>query len=377
MCNNDRLFDAIHSFDVILVGAGIVGAACARELADSGLKVAVCHDSDTVGAGATAAGMGHIAVMDDSDAQFALTNYSQSLWWELAGTLPPEAEFAGCGSLWVAADDEEMAEVHRKSEYYSARGVAVDVLDSGGVAKAEPNLRRGLAGGLRLPADAVSYAPAVARKLLTGIQLLRGRVVSATSDGIEFASGESYFAGAVVLATGADLPRLAPELPVRPRKGHLLITDRYPGYLNHQIIELGYLKSAHSEDADSVAFNVQPRVTGQLLIGSSRQLGVDHADIDHAILRRMLARAVEYMPGLASLNGIRAWTGFRASTPDNLPLIGLRPGHRSLYVASGHEGLGISTSLGTAKLLADAMLGRPSAIPREPYDPSRSFNHHA
>ena len=81
-------------------------------------------------------------------------------------------------------------------------------------------------------------------------------------------------------ATGAWAPELTPGVEVRKRKGHLVITDRYPGYVRHQLVELGYLKSAHSTIADSVAFNVQPRRTGQLLIGSSRQYGVEHSDID-------------------------------------------------------------------------------------------------
>src|ERR1700722_17686899 len=95
--------------DAIVVGAGIVGAACARELAGSGLRVTVC-EAGVVGGGATAAGMGHLAVMDDSEAQFALTGYSQSLWRDVAPELPKDAEYLPCGSLWIAADDEEMAE---------------------------------------------------------------------------------------------------------------------------------------------------------------------------------------------------------------------------------------------------------------------------
>jgi glycine/D-amino acid oxidase-like deaminating enzyme len=136
------------------------------------------------------------------------------------------------------------------------------------------------------------------------------------------------------------------------------------------------LKSAHSVAVDSVAFNVQPRRTGQLLIGSSRQFGQQSAAIDGAMLARMLDRAISYMPGLATLSGIRSWTGFRAATPDKLPLIGPVPGFDRVYVASGHEGLGITTSLGTAKLLFDELLGRPSAIPREPYSASRSVSVH-
>ena len=75
--------------DVAVIGGGIVGAACAERLSREGLRVAVL-ESGVIGGGATAAGMGHIVVMDDSEAEFALTRLSRDLWEELAGDLPPE-----------------------------------------------------------------------------------------------------------------------------------------------------------------------------------------------------------------------------------------------------------------------------------------------
>src|SRR5215469_18169873 len=117
-----------ESYDVVIVGAGIVGAACADVFAQRSLRVVVV-DRDVVGSGATAAGMGHIVVMDDSDPQFALTNYSQRLWQQLRPELPDHVEYEQPGTIWVAADDEEMAEVFRKRDYYQKRGVGVDVLD--------------------------------------------------------------------------------------------------------------------------------------------------------------------------------------------------------------------------------------------------------
>jgi glycine/D-amino acid oxidase-like deaminating enzyme len=142
--------------------------------------------------------------------------------------------------------------------------------------------------------------------------------------------------------------------------------------VRHQLVELGYLKSAHSVSGDSVAFNVQPRQTGQILIGSSRQYGAEHKEVDNSVLVRMLERAQEYMPGLARLSAVRTWTGFRAATPDKLPLIGPSTGDRSIFLATGHEGLGITTSLATARLLADQITGTTSEIPIEPYLPSRT-----
>jgi glycine/D-amino acid oxidase-like deaminating enzyme len=365
-------------FDAVVVGAGIVGAACARELAQAGLSVGVYEQSDVIGGGATAAGMGHIAVMDDSGPQFELTSYSQKLWREFAHQLPRDAEYLPCGSLWVAADQEEFLEVERKYRFYTERGIPVEILDGQQLAEAEPNLRPGMAGGLLMPADSVCYPPCAAKYFVQSERIrvaLGKRALDVSDSGVTLADGSRVAPGIIILATGAAAAELVPDVEVRPRKGHLLITDRYPGFVRHQLIELGYLKSAHSSTSDSVAFNAQPRMTGQILLGSSRQFGTDDPCIEAHVLRRMLQRAFEYMPALERMSAIRTWTGFRAATPDKLPLIGRCPGFKNLYLATGHEGLGISTSLATARLLADSILERESEISRDPYTPERRYAH--
>lgn len=364
------------TYDVIVIGGGIVGAACAAECAAEKLKVALV-EARMVGGGATAAGMGHLVVMDDSEAQFALTSYSQHLWNELGADLPREVEHDACGTIWVAADDEEMAEVYRKEQFYSERGVAVEVLDAQALAEAEPNLRRGLAGGLRVPGDSVVYPPCAAQFLVDraverGARLLAGQSVSMIAEeGVRLRDGSFISAGLIVNAAGSWSPALTPSVQIKKRKGHLVITDRYPHFLRHQLVELGYLKSAHAVTADSVAFNIQPRKTGQLLIGSSRQYGVEDSEVDASIVGRMLRRAADYLPALGKLSALRAWTGFRAATPDKLPLIGPCGENKRLFLATGHEGLGITTSLGTAKLLVDQIVNREPAIAIGPYLPSR------
>src|SRR5580658_2699757 len=369
-----------QSFDVIIVGAGIVGAACAAECAEAGLKTLIL-DRGIASGGTTAAGMGHIVVMDDSEAQFALTEYSRRLWLQLRDQLSADVEYEVCGTLWVAADDVEMAEARRKEKYYAARNSRVEILDGPAVRRAEPNLRAGLAGGLRVVDDGVVYPPCAARFLMDtarrhGAEFRAGAAVSALlpEGGVALADGSSINAGRSVNATGPWSPELTPGLPVRKRKGHLVITDRYPGFIHHQIVELGYLKSAHSVSQDSVAFNIQPRKTGQMLIGSSRQFDAEGAEVDHAILDRMIQRAIEYLPGLGKLSATRVWTGHRAATPDKLPLIGPSLEHERIWLATGHEGLGITTSLATGRLLADLLVGRPTEIPSQPYAPARFGN---
>ena len=363
-------------YDVVIIGGGIVGAACAAECVAAGLRVAIV-EAKMIGGGATAAGMGHLTVMDDSDAQFALTRYSQLLWDGLREELPHEVEYDACGTIWVAADDEEMREVERKYEFYSTRGVAVEVLDAQSLREAEPNLRDGLVGGLRVAGDSVIYPPCAAqffvdRSRARGADVFVGTAVrEITADGVRLRDGSAISAGVIVNAAGSWSPELTSGIDVKKRKGHLVITDRYLRFLRHQLVELGYLKSAHTMTAESVAFNIQPRRTGQLLIGSSRQFEADEASVDGSILSRMLSRAIEFLPGLGKLASLRAWTGFRAATPDKLPLIGPDVNYPRLYLATGHEGLGITTSLGTAKLLVDQIVNRRPQIPVTPYLPAR------
>jgi glycine/D-amino acid oxidase-like deaminating enzyme len=363
------------AYDVVVVGAGIVGAACAHYLMGEGLRVAVL-ERGSVGGCATAAAMGHLVAMDDSPAQLALTKFSLQLWKDLENQLPATAEYRQPGTLWIASDDEEMAEVRRKHEVYRSAGLACEVLDSIALSEAEPRLRQPLAGALRVLGDGVIVPQAAAEFLLRdvaerGALFTDCNVVSIESGSILLEDGTRVSAGYVVNAAGCAAVELTTGISIRKRKGHLMITDRYPGFLRHQVVELGYLKSARSVIGDSVAFNLQPRATGQILIGSSRQYENEDAAVDSDIVRRVMERACEFMPEVATLSVLRMWTGFRAATPDKLPLIGALPESPKVLLATGHEGLGITTSTGTGRLIADMILQRQSPISQEPYLPSR------
>ena len=360
--------------DVLIVGAGIVGCACALECAREGLRTVVL-ERGTVGGCATAAAMGHLVVMDDSPAQLALTAFSRSRWNEISSELPPQVEYEQRGTIWVAANGVELDEVASKQRAFAVAGIPSEVLDQHQLRSAEPYLRAGLAGGLLVREDAVVYPPAAAEYFLDhairhGVVLHRGIRAVKIGQGIVISQkGEIFQAGKILLASGVDTD-LLPWIPIQRRKGHLVITDRYPGMLNHQLVELGYLRSAHKLTADSVAFNLQPRQTGQILIGSSRQYGSSHAGVDAEILRSMLDRAIAYMPALRKVSALRVWTGFRAATADKLPFIGPTE-DPSLFIAMGFEGLGITNALGAARLATDALLQRPSAIDASAYLPER------
>jgi glycine/D-amino acid oxidase-like deaminating enzyme len=363
--------------DAVVVGGGIVGAACARELARAGLAVTLL-EAGFVGGGATAAGMGHIVVMDDSPAQFALTALSRRLLDDLADALPPAVERDRCGTVWVAEDEEQLAAAADKVAACSAAGVESELLHGDDLSRLEPALRPGLAGGYLVPGDGVVYPPALARWLADdarslGAVIIEDAVVTSIDGHSVRTRSDTIDTGLVVNAAGAAAPELTPGLPIVPRRGHLVITDRHPGFCRHQVLELGYLRSAHSTEGPSVAFNVQPRLTGQVLIGSSRELAGWDRDTNRDLLARMLQRAISFMPGLAGLSAIRSWIGFRPATPDKLPLIGPWPAADGLWIAAGHEGLGITTALGTARLLGELILGGAPSLDPAPLAVSRAL----
>ncbi|MDB5896281.1 MAG: D-amino-acid oxidase [Rhodoferax sp.] len=358
--------------DVIVIGAGIVGAACAHALARAGRRVLVL---DAGLGGATGAGMGHLVVMDDNQAELDLSRHSLALWRELVPRMPADCAFSGCGTLWIAADAAEMDEAENKHARLSRFGIDCRLLTAQALARAEPALRASLAGALQVSGDGILYAPNAARWLLADggarIAIAHGEVVALDAGTATLADGSQRHAPQIVLANGIQATTLCPELPIRPKKGHLLITDRYPGTVHHQLVELGYVTTAHHSVGPSVAFNLQPRPTGQLLVGSSRQFDTTDMAVEPAMVAQMLRRAMAYIPSLGDLNAVRTWTGLRAATPDSLPLVGPHPWREGLWLAVGHEGLGVTTATGTAQLLAACMTGTAPPFDPTPYEASR------
>lgn len=365
---------------MLVVGAGIVGAACAREFARQGLRVAVVEPG-AVGGGASAAAMGHLLVVDAADggpdAEFQLSRRSLQLWRDWLAERPANpalAEHSPCGTLWLAADAEELELARRKQRWYADQGIEAALLDGAELTALEPLLRPGLAGALRVPGDARIYPPKVAAQWLreANAELIEGEVVALDGHSLRLADGRRLWGGLILLCAGLASQRWLPPGWLEPKKGQLAITQRGPAtLLRHQLVELGYIKKAHLTDQDTVSFNVQPRPGGQLLIGSSRQPGSSDAALDLAMLDRMLSLACDYLPALRAMSLLRCWTGLRPASRDGQPLIGRHPEHPRVWLATGHEGLGITTSLATAELVAQLSLAQPATLDPTPFNPAR------
>ena len=357
----------MNRYDAIVVGGGIVGAFCARELISRRMSVAVIEPG-IIGGGATAEGMGHLVIMDDNPDLLLLTKWSRELWDDLASSMPNSAEYRKTGTLWLAANSAEMIEAESKRSRLSGVSVESSLVSSTEMLRIEPNISTELAGGLLVPDDVVIYPPAVAKWLLEGTPIIKDKAVSISDREVALASGQTLVAEHIVVTCGHQSPQLEPSLKVEPRKGILLITDRYPGLINHQLVELGYAKNAAGNDPNSVAFNAQPRVTGQILLGSTRQFEETGREIDWTITESLVRRSSKFLPQTTNLKIIRTWSGFRASTPDKLPIVDCVNG---VWHNTGHEGLGITLAPSTARLTAQMISGESPALDANRYRADR------
>ncbi|MFB6691703.1 NAD(P)/FAD-dependent oxidoreductase [Streptomyces virginiae] len=372
-----------HSLDAVIIGAGVVGAACAYYAARAGLSVAVV-DSGPVAGGTTGAGEGNLLVSDkEAGPELDLALLSTRLWTELAAVLPREVEYEPKGGLVVAPDEATVKALRSFAEGQCAAGVDAVEVPAHALRDLEPHLAPGLAGGFHYPQDAqVQPAQAAARLLaasgaevhlgeeVTQVLLDRGAVRGVRTPRREL------LAPAVVNAAGTWGGRIAElagtSLPVLPRRGFVLVTEPLPRVVRHKVYAADYIADVASGSAalQSSAV-VEGTPAGPVLIGATRErVGFDRS-LSTQALRRLASQAAALFPVLAGVRVLRTYHGFRPYLPDHLPAIGPDPRRPGLLHACGHEGAGIGLAPATGLLIAAALTGAEPALPAHPFRPDR------
>ncbi|WP_329415262.1 FAD-binding oxidoreductase [Streptomyces sp. NBC_00704] len=373
------------SGDVVVVGAGMVGAACALYAARAGLEV-ILVDRGPVAGGTTGAGEGNLLVSDkEPGPELRLALLSARLWRELAREGLGEAfEYEAKGGLVVASSPDALASLAVLAAGQRAAGVEAVPVDGHRLRDLEPHLASGLAGGVLYPQDA-QVMPALAAAHLaraSGARLETGRTVTRILRGRDGAvrgvrtDRGDLSAPAVVNAAGtwgADVAALAGvTLPVLPRRGFVLVTEPLPPRVRHKVYAADYVADVAS---DSAALQTSPVVegtaAGPVLIGASRErVGFDRSFSLPAV-RALAAGATRLFPFLERVRVIRTYAGFRPYMPDHLPAVGPDPRVPGLFHACGHEGAGIGLATGTGLLIAQCLTGTRPELNLAPLRPER------
>ncbi|MEU9794541.1 FAD-dependent oxidoreductase [Streptomyces sparsogenes] len=372
--------------DLVVIGAGVVGAAAAYFAARSGLRVTVV-DRGPLAGGTSSAGEGNLLVSDkEPGPELDLALYSQRVWREDLAEHTGLWEFESKGGLVVAASPDGAGPLAALLREQRAAGIeAVDVARDE-LRDYEPRLSPDLAGGAYYPQDAQVQPMLVVAHLLRMARLAGARVLTDTEVTGFLRAGERITgvrtgrgrlsAPAVLNAAGTWAGAVAElagvRVPVLPRRGCVLVTQPLPPVIRHKVYAAEYVSDVASSDA---ALQTSPVVegtrAGTILIGSSRErVGFDR-EVPPSVLAALARNAIALFPFLASVQAIRGYLGFRPYCPDHLPVIGPDPRAPGLWHACGHEGAGVGLSVGTGKLLAQALTGRPTDLDLTPFAPER------
>ncbi len=380
--------------DVVIVGAGVIGAACALACARAGLTVTVL-DRGPVAGGTTGRGEGNLLVSDKSPGpELELSLLSLRLWSqtaayleELTGRPGGGLELEPKGGLVVAADQAALDGLRVLAAGQAAAGVDARAVAADDLAGYEPHLAAGLAGGIHYPQDAQLQpmlatagmlaaarrlgAAVVAGRAMTGVRTgSGGRVVAVRTDAGELACGWVVNAAGT---WGGQVSQLAgAPVPVLPRRGVVLVTQPLPPLVRHKVYTAAYVTDVASEreGLDSSAV-VEGTPAGTVLIGASRERVGFSPGLPVPVLARLAAQAVRLFPVLATARVIRAYSGFRPYCPDHLPVLGADPRVPGLVHACGHEGAGIGLAAATGHLVAQLLTGTAPDLDLTPFDPGR------
>lgn len=377
--------------DVLVIGAGIVGAACAYYCAVAGLRVCVV-ERGAIGSGTTSACEGNILVSDkEPGAELDLALLSSRLWRQIGEELSRSAiEYEAKGGVVVAGSTGVADGLRHLTAGQRAAGV--DAVDMGPDAlfELEPNVTREAVGGAFYPQDAQVQPVLAAAQLLRRARLLgatvrvgtgvtgfvRDRQGTVTGVRTDSAEVPALHARWVINAAGTwagQLSELAgAPVPVLPRKGFILVTEPLPRVVRHKVYTAEYVANVASSDASlETSVVVEGTRAGTVLIGASRErVGFDRS-MSLPVLRRLAAQAIGLFPFLADVSLLRSYLGFRPYCPDHLPVIGPDPRAPGLLHACGHEGAGVGLSVATGHLLAQHLSGEKPDLDLTPFRPDR------
>ena len=367
--------------DIVIIGGGIVGCSCAYYLARAGVRVHLV-EKGPLGSGASKSGMMHVVTWEEPEIHLELARRSRKLYEELNAELPSAIEFRPTGSTAIVETPQSLANMEAMVQRLQTWGLKCSMLSNQDMLKREPNIAPDIAGGVFFEEDAM------VNPLYTTLALARaardyGAVIESqtTVTGIELSEEKNSINAVmtdrgriptknIVIASGAWSglvgKMIGLEIPVTPRKGTLVVTAPVPeNFMNCKIIlAAGYMDAVKdgAKSGVAVAANIEQAKNGNLLLGSSRQFVDFDPEVDPKVVDAMLSRCLRFFPRLSDISAVRTWTGFRPYTPDLLPIIGSLDRISGVYLATGHEGIGITEGPITGKLISQIVTGQQPEI---------------
>lgn len=372
--------------EVAIIGGGIVGCAVAYYVSKAGLDCMLIEKGD-IASGTSSRCDGNITIVDkDPGFDSLMSMTSQQLTAELKDDLSIDFEYRVLGSILVCDNEAEMEAAEEWVKIQNDAGLKFRLLDRSDIRQESPYFADDIPGGLECETDSlinpylycyslIERAKEYGLKLFTRTEV---REISKKEDFIIETNNGTFTAKKVVNAAGVWAPfvgkMLGVDIPIKPRKGHILVGGRQKPIMMRNVMEFGYLMNKFQREriADpitqkyGVALVLEPTESQNFLIGSSRQFVGFDPRIDFRVVQAMARRALRFFPKIDDFQIIRTYTGFRPWTEDHLPIISEVEKVPGFYIAAGHEGDGISLATVTGKLIEEMLTGKETTISVEP-----------
>ncbi|OJH18994.1 glycine oxidase [Bacillus obstructivus] len=379
--------------DVLVIGGGIIGCAIAYYTSKSGKDVTIIEKGEFV-SGTSSRCDGNILAIDKDpgfDSQMSLV--SQKLVADLSKVLPHSFEYRAPGSILVCESDEEMEAAKQWVDRQKAAGLPFRMLDKQDIRQESPFFADDLLGGLECATDSTINPYLFAFSLLEEAKRHGAKAYKQTEvkgmkkekDGtftIDTSNG-TYTAKCVVNAGGVWAPRLGEMLdlpiPIKPRKGHIIVASRQQHVGARKVMEFGYLISKFGgkrrvdplTEKYGVALVFEPTESQNFLIGSSREFVGFNTKVNNEVIKCIANRAIRFYPKMADMMVIRSYTGLRPWTEDHLPIVSKVEHIPNYFIAAGHEGDGISLAAVTGKVIEELLNEKETCIPVDPLSYNR------
>ena len=383
------------TYDVTVIGGGVIGTSVAYHLVKKGFSVALIEKKDLARGTSSHCDAAALIVDKMPGVDAALGYASIKRFLELKNELSYDFELTQNGSMYVCESDQEMEIASKYAKDMQADGYKIDILEPKELQEYEPFIAKDLKGGIfskeccglnpfKLCFAFVDQVNGKGLDLysytnVTGIKLNAKHEVEGVETDKGFISTKRIVNCAGVWAN--EVGRMAGiEIPVKPRKGVILISAASFPFCNQKVQEFGYMISKFSEfeckrDPDvekyNVAFTIEPEAGNNVLIGSSRNFSDISFNTEIEIIHAIAKRAIRFYPILKEMNCIRSYAGVRPFMDDHLPLITEVEKVPGYYIATGHEGDGISMAPMTGRLIAELLAGEKPYLDLTPFNYKR------